>query len=360
MIEKVFTLFVRNGTIPNMNTLPARPFVETEGDAAGFWQIGILWRLLASGAKTGNTLCFLDEVVGGQAGGPVTHAHPADEGFYVLGGRCTFHAGGQTVEAGPGTFVSIPRYTPHAFMAEPGSRLLNWYLPAGFELLLLGLALPAERNEAPPPPPPGGPKLPPRRLVEKLSADYGQIPILGLPFADPPDPAKMKTDPLIGAAAAPASNRFDTAPAYWSGGALWAVLADGKSTDGSYTLFEELCPAGLTPPPHVHTYADEAFYILDGEAEFVAGDVRQLASRGSLVFIPRGTVHSFEVRSPSARFLNLHTQPGIERLIQLGEPTQQRTVPPAGWKEPAMPKDRQQQLFAEIGMRQVAVPNPFI
>ena len=99
---------------------------------------------------------------------------------------------------------------------SPGSRLLNWYLPAGFELLLLGLALPAERNEAPPPPPPGGPKLPPRRLVQKLSDDYGQIPIMGLPFADPPDPAKMKTEPLAGAAALPFSSHFDTAPAYWT------------------------------------------------------------------------------------------------------------------------------------------------
>ena len=124
-------------------------------DAACFWQIGILWRLMASGIKTANALCFLDETVGGEAGGPVTHAHPTDEGFYVIDGRCAFYAGGKTIDAGPGTFVAIPRYTPHAFLAEPGSRLLNWYLPAGFELLLLGLALPAERNEAPPPPPPG-------------------------------------------------------------------------------------------------------------------------------------------------------------------------------------------------------------
>jgi quercetin dioxygenase-like cupin family protein len=335
----------------NNSALPARVFIETEADAARFWQIGILWRLMASGIKTGNTLCVLDELVGGEAGGPVTHAHPAEEGFYVIDGRCKFYAGGKTIDARAGTFVAIPRYTPHAFLAEPGSRLLNWYLPAGFELLLLGLALPAERNEAPPPPPPGG---------EKLSEDYGQIPIMGLPFADPPDPEKMKTEPLVGAAALPFSSDFDTAPAYWSAGALWTVLADGTSTGGMYSLFEELCPAGLTAPPHVHSWSDEAFYVLEGEVEFVAGGLRQTAGEGSFVFIPRGTVHSFKVRSVSARFLNLYTEPGIERFLVLGgEKTDRRTLPPAGWTPPGISAPRQQQLFAEIGMHPVALPNPF-
>ena len=121
-------------------TLPARAFIETADDAACFWLDTLLWRLMASGIKTGNALCFFDETVGGEAGGPVTHAHPTDEGFYVIDGRCAFYAGGKAIDAGPGTFVAIPRYTPHAFLAQPGSRLLNWYLPAGFELLLLGIS----------------------------------------------------------------------------------------------------------------------------------------------------------------------------------------------------------------------------
>ena len=54
----------------NKTSLPARAFIETEADAARFWQIGILWRLMASGIKTANTLSFLDEVVGGEPGRP--------------------------------------------------------------------------------------------------------------------------------------------------------------------------------------------------------------------------------------------------------------------------------------------------
>jgi quercetin dioxygenase-like cupin family protein len=37
--------------------------------------------------------------------------------------------------------------------------------------------------------------------------------------------------------------------------------------------------------------------VLEGEAEFLAGDVREVASAGTLVFIPRGSIHAFRVRS---------------------------------------------------------------
>ena len=342
---------------PSASALPAVSFVETAETAAAFWQIGILWRVLATGMKTGGALCALDEVVADQPGGPVTHAHPQDELFYVVDGHCTFHAGGETLAAAPGNFISVPRYTQHAFMANAGARLLNLYLPAGFEMLLMGLAAPAEKNE---PPMPGDTKLPPRHLVEKLSRDYGQIPVLGLPFADPPDPAKMETEPLPNARALPLMSHFDTAPAYWNSGILWSVLADGKTTDGGYVLFEELCPGSSGAPPHVHVYDDEVFYILEGEAEFVVGDKRETVGEGSLVFIPRGTVHAFKVRSATARLLNLYTGAGFERVIEMGgQKTEQRILPPAGWLPPQVSRARQQELFAEVGMQVVKVPDPF-
>ena len=184
----------------NASSNAPQPFVETAADAARFWQIGILWKLLASGHKTGGALCFLDEVVR-RRGGRARHTRaPADEGFYLLDGTCTFYAGGQTITAGAGTFVAVPRYTEHAFVASAGARLINFYLPAGFEMIVAGLGVPALRDG---PPKPGEFKLPPRALVEKLGADYGQIPILGTPFADPPLKENMLTKPLLGAKALP-------------------------------------------------------------------------------------------------------------------------------------------------------------
>ena len=342
----------------NAAALPARAFVEDEESAPGFWQIGILWRVLATGLKTGGSLCFLDEVVANEPGGPVTHSHPQDEGLYLVSGACTFFAGGQTMTAGPGSFVAVPRYTQHAFMAEPGARFLNFYLPAGFEMLLMGVAAPAERNE--PPTPADQVKLPPRRLVEKLAADYGQIPERGVPFADPPNLDQMVTEPLPGAVATPFKSHVDIAPAYWMAGILWSVLAEGRTTDGSYVLFEELCPKGSGAPPHVHIYTDEVFYVLDGEAEFLTGDKRQVVKQGSLVFIPKGTVHAFRVRSETARFLNLYSQAGFERIIALtGQPTDQRIIPPHDFKEPDVDATRRSELFAELGMQTVDLADPF-
>jgi quercetin dioxygenase-like cupin family protein len=341
----------------NASALPATAFVETADSAPRFWQIGLLWRLLATGHKTGGALCFVDEINGSREGGPVTHTHPQDEGLYLVEGHCTFHAGGQTIEASPGTFVAVPRHTQHAFMAAPGCRFLNFYLPAGFEMMVMGLGTPALRNE---PPGAGEFTLPPRALVDKLGWDYGQFPVLGTPFADPPLRENMTTAPSSGASALPYASRVDTARSYWNNGILWSILADSDTTDGSYSLFEELCPKGAGAPPHVHLYADEVFYMLEGEAEFLAGDVRQVAGAGSLVFVPRGTVHAFRVRSDTAKMLNLYTQAGFERLIEAtGRPAMAKTLPPPDLKPNDIPAPWRARLFAEIGMQAVAWPDPF-
>ena len=340
----------------NASALPARPFSETPDGAARFWLNGLLWRLLATGPKTGGALCLLDEVVGAQAGGPVTHTHPQEEGLYLIEGRCTFFAGGQTVSAGPGTFVAVPRHAEHAFMAEPGAHFINFYLPAGFELIVAGLGAPAERNE---PPSPDQFAAPPRALVDKLAADYGQTSVHGTPFVDPPLLENMATAPLPGARAQPFAAHADTAKSYWRNDILWSVLADGDTTDSGYTLMEQLCPAGSGAPPHAHLYADEAFYMLEGEAEFVAGNVREVARAGGLVFIPKGVAHAFRVRSKTARMLNLYTQPGFERLLELtGVPAASKALPPRDLRPPDVSAARREQLFVDIGMQQVALADP--
>ncbi|HEY0780285.1 MAG TPA: cupin domain-containing protein [Gemmatirosa sp.] len=335
----------------------ARAYVATPDDAPGFWQLGNLWRVMASGIQTDNTFCLLDQLVTPNGGGPCTHTHPMDEGLYVVAGHCTFHAAGQTISAGAGTFVAVPRWTQHAFVVDaPDTQLLNFYLPAGFELLVMGFAYPAERNELPPPDVP----MAPRRLVEQLSRDYGQIPILGLPGVDPPRADNMATVPTLDAVVPPFSNHASTAPAYWSVGGLWTVLADGRATNGSYCLFDEIMPHGPAAPPHRHAAMDEVFYVLDGEAEFLLGDRRQTARVGDLVFVPRGTVHGFQVTSPSARFLNLYTPAGFERMLTAsGAPAERRELPPPGWTPPAISDQQRDHMFADLGMEPVAVADPF-
>ncbi len=92
---------------PSFSMAP-RAYLTTPETAPGFWQLGNLWRVMASGIKTANSFCLIDQLVT-PGGGPGAHAHPADEGLYVVSGHCTFHAGGETVSAGPGTFICVPR-----------------------------------------------------------------------------------------------------------------------------------------------------------------------------------------------------------------------------------------------------------
>lgn len=338
-------------------TMTPSGFVSRPDDVPAFWAIGNLWRVMASGIRTGNSFCLLDQLVTDLGGGPCTHAHPTDEGLYVVSGHCSFQAGGQTISAGPGCFVGVPRFAEHSFVVDaPGTQLLNFYLPAGFELFVMGFSQPAERNELPPP----GLPLPPRRLVEQLSRDYGQIPILGLPAADPPGADNMATRPLPEAVVQPFATHADTAPAYWYEGGLWTVLADGAATDGSYSLFEQLLPQGAGAAPHVHVDTDEMFYVLDGTVEFLVGPHLERAAVGDFIFAPRGTVTAHRVTSPTARLLAIYTPTGVERLVRaMGAPAEQHGLPPVGWRTASAQAGVHERLLADLGYRAVAVTSPF-
>ena len=73
---------------------------------------------------------------------------------------------------------------------------------------------------------------------------------------------------------------------------------------------------GDQAPPHVHYESDEAFYVLDGEMEFLVGDERRRVPAGTLVMIPSGTTHTFAtVGAEGARVLAVMT-PEIAALIE--------------------------------------------
>lgn len=75
--------------------------------------------VLASGAATGGYEIFLQ--AGPEGSGPVPHAHPWDESFYVTNGEVDFSIGDEaTVVARPGTLVHIPSGTSHWFRWRAG------------------------------------------------------------------------------------------------------------------------------------------------------------------------------------------------------------------------------------------------
>ena len=87
------------------------------------------------GEQTGGALTAIENVIA-PGDGPPLHTHEAeDEYWYVIAGDLRFKLGDQIAAAPRGSFVFVPRGTPHAFQnvgADP-ARILVMFTPSGME-----------------------------------------------------------------------------------------------------------------------------------------------------------------------------------------------------------------------------------
>src|SRR5262249_45547977 len=117
----------------------------------------------------------------------------------------------------------------------------------------------------------------------------------------------------------------------WFSGDIYTVKATRESTNGSLGLVEATVPPGGGPIAHVHTKADEAFYILSGELEMLDGARRFMARAGDFVLVPRGIRHRFKNTSTDvARMLFLFTPGGHESVFAHGDEPRPGQMP-APW-----------------------------
>lgn len=71
------------------------------------------------------------------------------------------------------------------------------------------------------------------------------------------------------------------------------------------------------PGPHFHEHHVDAFFVLEGELEFRAGENTVHALPGTSVCVPPGVVHSFTTaEAKGARFLNVHAPGGFSRYLR--------------------------------------------
>ena len=83
-----------------------------------------------------------------------------------------------------------------------------------------------------------------------------------------------------------------TGPMYCGPGDGVSFLVTGAESRGNCFIIEGMLAPGGGPPPHIHQFEDESFYMLEGTATFQAGGRTIHAKPGDFVHIPRGTVHS--------------------------------------------------------------------
>ena len=88
-------------------------------------------------ARTIDTPRFTFGIIDFAAGREIEeHAHVGeDDAFYILEGEITFTVEGETIIAGPGTFVLVPPGVRHGFRndGDVAARILNIHAPAGFD-----------------------------------------------------------------------------------------------------------------------------------------------------------------------------------------------------------------------------------
>ena len=109
----------------------------------------------------------------------------------------------------------------------------------------------------------------------------------------------------------------------WVLGELVTYKVTSKQTGGAYSLFEVASRAGHGPRPHIQHREDECFYVLEGEYEFLEEGRVTRAGIGSLIYVPRGNLHTYrDVGEVPGRMLVSQTPGGLhERLFEeLGEP----------------------------------------
>jgi mannose-6-phosphate isomerase-like protein (cupin superfamily) len=148
---------------------PALAFTSPELEEERIWFLDSLLTVKATGATTGGAFDLVEELIP-PGFSPPPHIHYREEEcFYVISGQMTFTCGDESIAAGPGAFIVLPRGVPHTFRVEgtEPARTLMLNTPAGLLGFFRELGRPAP---TPTLPPPGRPDL---DALRRVSEAYG-------------------------------------------------------------------------------------------------------------------------------------------------------------------------------------------
>jgi quercetin dioxygenase-like cupin family protein len=91
---------------------------------------------------------------------------------------------------------------------------------------------------------------------------------------------------------------------------------DAAQTNGSMIVAIITSPPGSGPPPHRHGNEDEMFMVLQGSVRYLSnGQWTAPVPPGTIVYTPRGAVHTFQnVGDTDSRQLLVSTPSGFEKF----------------------------------------------
>ncbi len=129
------------------------------------------WRVVVGPEQTGG-MALGDSRIAPGTPGPGRHVHTnEDEGIYIVAGVLTVEVGDQRFEAGPESFVFMPRGVPHVFANLSGEevRTVGLLNPTGLEAMFREQAEYFATLQGPPD----------HEFLMTLSARYGVYPVDG-------------------------------------------------------------------------------------------------------------------------------------------------------------------------------------
>lgn len=137
-----------------------------EGSGGDRFELGVVtFRLLVEADQTDGAFS-LGEFAGKEGPWTVLHVHEKTEDFYIIDGTFTFSVGDDEIEAGSGSFILVPRGTPHVMRAHlKEGRFLTLWTPGGLEAMFVKLGQL----------PPGGIGDP--EVRKRLSAEFDSKPV---------------------------------------------------------------------------------------------------------------------------------------------------------------------------------------
>jgi mannose-6-phosphate isomerase-like protein (cupin superfamily) len=144
----------------------------------------------------------------------------------------------------------------------------------------------------------------------------------------------------------------------WYEGQLTTLYARGEAVDNTCCVWEGNVPEGMGPPPHIHHYEHEVFFVIEGGIRaWVEGDPLD-APKDSLLFIPAGRMHWFVSTAAATRMLSFTIHAGSNpastnnnyTLFEfIGRPAQALTLPPSAEAEHMPPPAEIARVVRETG-----------
>src|SRR5262245_50632670 len=112
---------------------------------------GNRFAVLVDSSQSGGAFALLEFEQRDNVATPLHVHHDVDEGFLVLEGQFEFESAGESFEAGPDSFILLPRGRPHRYsLIGDRGRILTFFFPGGTEDYFRDVAQMSDERRAAP------------------------------------------------------------------------------------------------------------------------------------------------------------------------------------------------------------------